>query len=71
MIVSSRAGNFVDRVATTNAFGQYAVKLPDGDWTVKVAMPSGNVYAVSQITISGGKITDNFGRDIPSLTINR
>jgi hypothetical protein len=47
------------------------VKLPEGDWTVKVAMPSGRVYEVSQITISGGQITDNFGRDIPSLIITR
>jgi hypothetical protein len=47
------------------------LKLPDGDWTVKVAMPSGRVYAVSQITISGGQITDDVGRDIPSLIITR
>jgi hypothetical protein len=71
IIVSSRAGNFVDRVATTNSQGQYAVKLPEGDWTVKVAMPSGRVYAVSQITISGGQIVDDSGRDIPSLIITR
>jgi hypothetical protein len=34
-------------------------------------MPSGRVYAVSQITISGGTITDSHGRDVPSLTITR
>ena len=55
----------------TDAFGHYAVRLPDGDWTVQVAMPSGRVYPVSQITISGGQITDNYGRDIPSLIISR
>jgi len=71
VIVSSRPGNFVDRVATTDAFGHYAVRLPDGDWTVKVAMPSGRVYPVSQITISGGQITDSYGQDIPSLIITR
>jgi hypothetical protein len=71
VIVSSRAGNYVDRVATTNASGQYAVKLPDGDWTVKVAMPSGRIYAVSQITVSSGQIFDDAGRDIPSLIITR
>jgi hypothetical protein len=71
VIVSSRPGNFVDRVVTTDAFGRYAVKLPDGDWSVKVAMPSGRVYEVSQITISAGQITDSLGRDVPSLTITR
>jgi hypothetical protein len=71
IIVSNRAGGFTDRVATTDAYGRYAVRLPDGDWTVKVAMPSGRVYAVSEITISGGQIVDNRGREIPSLTITR
>jgi hypothetical protein len=71
VIVSSRTGNYVDRVSTTDAVGHYALRLPDGDWTVKVTMPSGRVYAVSQITISGGQITDSYGRDIPSLTITR
>lgn len=71
VILSSRAGNFVDKVATTDAFGHYAVRLPDGDWTVKVAMPSGKVYPVSQLTVSAGQITDSYGQDIPSLTINR
>jgi hypothetical protein len=34
-------------------------------------MPSGRVYAVSQITVSNGLITDDIGRDIPSLIITR
>jgi hypothetical protein len=71
LILSNRTGNYVDRVAMSDAFGHYAVRLPDGDWTVRVTMPSGRVYPVSQITISGGQITDNLGRDIPSLTITR
>jgi hypothetical protein len=71
VVISNRAGSYVDRVALTDALGRYAFSLPDGDWTVKVAMPSGRVYAVSQLTVSGGQIHDNLGRDIPSLTINR
>jgi hypothetical protein len=71
LILSSRTGNYVDKVAMSDAFGRYAVRLPDGDWTVRVTMPSGRVYSVSEITISGGQITDNLGRDIPSLTITR
>jgi len=69
--VASRAGTFENRIAMTDAYGRYAVRLPDGDWTVNVEMPSGRVYPVSQITISGGQIVDNFGRTIPSLTITR
>jgi hypothetical protein len=71
IILSNRAGSFTDRVATTDAYGHYAVRLPDGDWTVKVAMPSGRVYPVSDISISGGQIVDSLGRPIPSLTITR
>ena len=40
------------------AFGRFAVKVPDGDWVVKVTMPSGRVYPVSEITVSNGMITD-------------
>ncbi len=71
LTVSSRAGAFVDRVQTTDAYGRYAIRLPDGDWTVKVTMPSGRTYSVSQITVSGGQITDDLGRNVPSLTITR
>jgi hypothetical protein len=62
---------FDDRSITTDALGRYAVSLPEGDWTVKVGMPSGKFYAVSQITVSGGQITDDGGRDVPSLNIKR
>ena len=34
-------------------------------------MPSGRVYPVSRLRVAGGQINDDFGRDIPSLTINR
>ncbi len=69
--VSSRTKAFEDRVQETDAAGRFAVRVPDGDWTVKVTMPSGRVYAVSQITVTGGAITDDGGRDIPSLVITR
>lgn len=67
----NRAKTFVDRVLTTDPAGHYAVRLPDGDWTVKVSMPSGKVYAVSQLTVSQGQISDDLGRDIPTLVITR
>jgi hypothetical protein len=71
VVLSSRTNAFDDRTALTNAFGEFAVRVPDGDWTVKVAMPSGRVYPVSEITVSNGLISDDQGRDVPSLTITR
>jgi hypothetical protein len=62
---------FADRVVVTDASGLYKVRLPDGDWTVNVAMPSGSSYSVSQLVVSRGQITDDAGRDIPTLIINR
>jgi hypothetical protein len=58
-------------VAVTDASGRYKVRLPDGDWTVKVTMPSGRIYSLSQLVVSGGQITDDAGRDVPTLIINR
>jgi hypothetical protein len=71
VIISSRTGAFEDRAATTDASGHYAVHVPDGDWAVKVQMPSGRVYEVSRLTISDGLITDSLGRNVPTLTITR
>jgi len=56
---------------TTNAFGRFAVRLPDGDWAVEVATRSGRVYEVSQIRVADGVITDSQGRRVPSLEITR
>jgi hypothetical protein len=69
--LSNRGGAFEDKTTMSDAFGRFTVRVPDGDWTVKVTMPSGRVYSVSQITVSNGYITDNIGRDIPSLVITR
>jgi hypothetical protein len=69
--ISNRLQTFPERVEKTDALGRFAVRLPDGDWSVKVTMPSGRTYAVSNITVSNGKLTDDLGRDIPSLTITR
>jgi hypothetical protein len=69
--VSSRTNPDVQRVALSNAFGKFAVRVPDGDWTVKVTMPSGRVYPVSEISVSNGMIFDDAGRDVPSLIITR
>jgi hypothetical protein len=69
--VSNRAGAFVDRTDNTDAYGRYAIRVPDGDWTVKVTMPSGRVYDVYRLTVSGDQITDDRGEAVASLTITR
>jgi hypothetical protein len=69
--LSSKRSGFGDVVVLTDASGRYGVRLPDGDWTVKVTMPSGRVYAVSELVVSEGQINDDLGRPIPSLTITR
>lgn len=69
--LSSRTHAFEDRTAYSNEAGRFALNVPDGDWTVNVTMPSGRVYPVYRITVSGGAIVDDKGRDIPALVITR
>jgi hypothetical protein len=71
LTISSKSETIADRVTLTDAFGHYAVRLPDGDWTVKVTTEKGRVHSVSKLIVSRGQITDDLGRDIPSLTITR
>ena len=59
------------KTSTTDAFGRFAIRLADGDWSVNVSMPSGRVYEVSQIRVGGGQIIDSQGRRVPSLEITR
>jgi hypothetical protein len=71
---SSRTNTMVDRVTLSDAFGHFAIRLPDGDWTVKVTMPSGRAsvpMGVRYVTASNGKVTDEQGVEIPSLLIER
>jgi hypothetical protein len=68
---SSRSQAFVDRYDLTDASGHYAIRVPDGDWTVKVTMPSGRTYDVYQLTVSGAQVTDDRGEAVSSLTITR
>jgi hypothetical protein len=69
--ISNRLDPSESREALSDAFGRFAVRVPDGQWNVNVTMPSGRVYAVSRIDVTGGLITDDIGRDIPSLVITR
>ena len=45
--------------ASANAFGGFAIRVPDGQWIVKVTMPSGNIQTVRNITVTDGKVMDN------------
>lgn len=73
LVVRSRSTNaaFGERSGVTNAFGQFAIGLPEGDWEVR--MPKDNGEFVSKdITVSGGEITTNGGKTtLSSLTFIR
>jgi hypothetical protein len=72
VIVTSRSNRAIRHEGMTDAYGRFAIKLSEGDWTVNVTMPSGRVYPVSQITVTGGRILDEReGREVPSLIITR
>jgi hypothetical protein len=72
VIVSNRSNRAIRHEGMSDAYGRFAIKLSDGDWTVNVTMPSGRVFPVSQITVSGGKIYDQReGLEVPSLIITR
>ena len=73
IIVSSLTKNFGDRPAMSDADGEFKVSLPDGDWTVKVKMPSGSIYTVGRdyVTASNGRVTDPSGRNVGEFLITR
>jgi hypothetical protein len=73
VIISSQTKNFSDRTAMTDAFGEFRVSLPDGDWTVKVKMPSGSIYPVGRdfVTANSGRVTDSSGRNVAEFLITR
>lgn len=61
---------FVDRRTMSDALGRFAITIPDGDWEVSV--PDSKGKSVSQkITVSGGVITTDKGREIPSIDFIR
>lgn len=69
--VSSRTEPGLARIGESNAFGKFAIRVGDGEWTVRVTMPSGRAYAVRQISVQDGRIVDaKEGRDIPNLIIS-
>lgn len=69
--VSVRNATGALKATSTDAFGRFAVRLGDGDWSVDVTMPSGTVYEVSRLRVVDGVVTDRLGRRVPSLEITR
>jgi hypothetical protein len=69
--VSSRTGRPISRYGMSDALGNFAIGLEDGEWSAEVTMPSGRVYSVRQFSAANGRIIDNQeGREIPSLIIS-
>ncbi len=69
--VTSRDDTSIRRTGMSNAFGNFAIRLSDGEWTVNVRTPSGRTYPVRTITVAGGKIMDNReGREVRNLIIS-
>ena len=73
VVVSNMTKNYVDRPAMTDADGEFKVSLPDGDWLVKVTMPSGKVYSVGRdyVTAGNGRVVDASGRNVAEFLITR
>jgi hypothetical protein len=68
--VVNRDNNLVHHDGLSNAFGGFAIYVPDGRWTVRVTMPSGRVETVRDVTVTNGKIMDNReAREVYNLII--
>jgi hypothetical protein len=69
--VVNRNNNAIRHGGVSNAFGGFAIPVPDGQWVVTVTMPSGNMQSVRSITVTGGKVMDNQeGREVQNLIIS-
>jgi hypothetical protein len=71
VIVVNRNNALIRHTGVSNAFGGFAIKVPDGQWRVNVTMPSGNAQTVRDITVTDGKIVDNYeAREVHNLIIS-
>jgi hypothetical protein len=75
VMLASASDSTPNRVTMTNAFGKFAIRVPDGQWDVMVTMPSGRQRLVDgplgRITVRNGQITDQEGHAVPSVIISR
>ena len=69
--VVNRTSTSNRHTGVTDAFGTFAIRVPDGQWTVRVTMPSGTMQTVRNITVTGGRIMDNLElREVQNLIIS-
>lgn len=69
--VARSDNSMIRRTGMTNAFGNFAIRLTDGEWNVNVRMPSGRFYTVRTVTVSNGAIVDNQEhREVRNLIIS-
>ena len=69
--VTNRNNGLLQHNGVSNAFGGFAIRVPDGQWAVKVTMPSGNIQTVRNITVTDGKVMDNVeGKEVYNLIIS-
>jgi hypothetical protein len=69
--VINRQDSAIRRNGVSDAFGTFAIRVPDGEWTVRVTLPSGNTQPVRHITVTGGKVMDNLeAREVQNLIIS-
>jgi hypothetical protein len=70
VVISNRNQPGLERTGMSDAFGEFAVRLEDGDWTVRVIMPSGRIYPLRQVNARNGHVVDDSERrEIPNLII--
>jgi hypothetical protein len=71
LIVSNRANTAIRRDGLTDALGNFAIRMGDGEWTVNVRMPSGRIYPVRTVAVFDGKVTDERERrEVRNLIIS-
>jgi hypothetical protein len=73
VMLTDRRNPNLYKTARTNAYGQFAITLPPGDWAINIQMPSGRTLAVERgvVTAGAGKVVDMYGRELPNLVISR
>ena len=70
VVVVNRFNSSIRHTGVSDAYGGFAIRVPDGQWIVRVTMPSGNTQPVRDITVSGGRVIDNAeGKDMANLII--
>ena len=60
--VVNRNNSAIRHNGVSDVFGGFAIHVPDGQWRVRVTMPSGTMQTIRDITVINGKVVDNYER---------